>query len=154
MTANFQAEVFQNAYLPAGSTEVHALMTVTTLGAAIGKTSTARGDRLFGIICDTSGSMDGAKIQSAKKAIIQLIEMLPKDVHFFVIGGASRAKPIVSVMRADAINKEAAIKLVRSEITANGGTHISTWSAIGRSDHQTIKISGGYRWCRHSPAEA
>jgi von Willebrand factor type A C-terminal domain/von Willebrand factor type A domain len=127
MTANFQAEVFQNAYLPAGSTEVHAIMTVTTLGTAISETLKASGDRLFGIICDTSGSMDGAKIQSAKKAIIQLIEMLPEDVHFFVIAGSSRAKPIVSVMRADAINKEAAIKLIRSEITANGGTRISTW---------------------------
>jgi hypothetical protein len=127
MTANFQAEVFQNAYLPAGSTEVHAIMTVTTLGTAISETPQASGDRLFGIICDTSGSMDGAKIQSAKKAIIQLIEMLPEDVHFFVIAGSGRAKPIVSVMRADAINKEAAIKLIRSEITANGGTRISTW---------------------------
>jgi hypothetical protein len=81
MTANFQAEVFQNAYLPAGSTEVHALMTVTTLGAAIGKTSTARGDRLFGIICDTSGSMDGAKIQDAgtvrlKHSVEKLDEMV------------------------------------------------------------------------------
>jgi hypothetical protein len=127
MTANFQAEVFQNAYLPAGSTEVHAIMTVTTLGTAISESPQASSDRLFGIICDTSGSMDGAKIQSAKKAIIQLIEMLPEDVHFFVIAGSGRAKPIVSVMRADAINKEAAIKLIRSEITANGGTRISTW---------------------------
>jgi von Willebrand factor type A C-terminal domain/von Willebrand factor type A domain len=127
MTANFQAEVFQNAYLPAGSTEVHAIMTVTTLGTAISESPEVSSDRLFGIICDTSGSMDGAKIQSAKKAIIQLIEMLPEDVHFFVIAGSGRAKPIVSVMRADAINKEAAIKLIRSEITANGGTRISTW---------------------------
>jgi von Willebrand factor type A C-terminal domain/von Willebrand factor type A domain len=127
MTANFQAEVFQNAYLPAGSTEVHAIMTVTTLGTAISETLKASSDRLFGIVCDTSGSMDGAKIQSAKKAIIQLIEMLPEDVHFFVIAGSGKAKPIVSVMRADAINKEAAIKLIRSEITANGGTRISTW---------------------------
>ena len=116
MTANFQAEVFQNAYLPAGSTEVHAIMTVTTLGTAINSNPIISGDRLFGIICDTSGSMDGAKIQYAKKAIIQLIEMLPADVSFFVIGGAAKAKPIVSVMRADPINKEAAIKLVRSEI--------------------------------------
>ncbi len=135
MTANFKAEVFQNAYLPAGSTEVHAIMTVTSLEAATSETPKAssdssagtKGDRLFGIICDTSGSMDGAKIQAAKKAIIQLIEMLPEDVHFFVIAGSSRAKSIVSVMRADAINKEAAIQLIRSEITANGGTRISTW---------------------------
>jgi von Willebrand factor type A C-terminal domain/von Willebrand factor type A domain len=127
MTANFQAEVFQNAYLPAGSTEVHAIMTVTTLGTAISEIPKASSDRLFGIICDTSGSMDGAKIQSAKQAIIQLIEMLPEDVHFFVTAGANKAKPIVAVIQANAVNKEAAIRLVRSEITANGGTRISTW---------------------------
>jgi von Willebrand factor type A C-terminal domain/von Willebrand factor type A domain len=138
MTANFQAEVFQNAYLPAGNTEVHAIMTISTLGTAIGAAPSAPGDRLFGIICDTSGSMDGAKIQSAKKAIIQLIEMLPEDVNFFIIGGASRAKPIVAVMRAHAINKAAAIRLVRSEFTANGGTRISTWLEAAYQQFETM----------------
>jgi von Willebrand factor type A C-terminal domain/von Willebrand factor type A domain len=144
MTANFQAEVFQNSYLPAGSAEVHAIMTVSTLGEAGGAVnatnaaSNGSGARLFGIICDTSGSMDGAKIQAAKKAIIQLIEMLPADVNFFIIRGASNAKPIVPVMIATPENKEMAIRLVRLDVVANGGTKISTWLNAAYEQFQTM----------------
>ncbi len=137
MTANFQAEVFQNSYLPAGSSEVHAIMTVSTLGAAVGAAPASSGERLFGIICDTSGSMDGAKIQAAKKAIIQLVEMLPADVSFFIVGGASKAQVIVPVTQATAANKDRAMMLVRSEIRANGGTRISTWLDAAYEQFQT-----------------
>jgi von Willebrand factor type A C-terminal domain/von Willebrand factor type A domain len=140
MTANFQAEVFQNSYLPAGSTEVHAIMTVSTLGGAavVSSESNVGGEQLFGIICDTSGSMDGDKIQAAKKAIIQLIEMLPEDVSFFVIGGSSLAKTIVPVLLATPAHKEMAIKLVRSSISANGGTRISCWLDAALAQFQTM----------------
>jgi von Willebrand factor type A C-terminal domain/von Willebrand factor type A domain len=138
MTANFQAEVFQNPYLPAGSSEVHAIMTIITSGEVVETAPATGGERLFGIICDTSGSMDGAKIQAAKKAITQLVEMLPEDVSFFIIGGASKAKPIVPVMKATPINKDMAIKLVRSDIIANGGTKISTWLNAAHQQFQTM----------------
>jgi hypothetical protein len=137
MTANFQAEVFQNSYLPAGSSEVHAIMTVTTLGAAVGAPPASSGERLFGIICDTSGSMDGAKIQAAKKAIIQLVEMLPADVSFFIVAGSSKARVIIPVTQATAANKDRAIMSVRSDIIANGGTRISTWLNAAYEQFQT-----------------
>ena len=68
MVDSFKAEVFQNQYLPKGAEEVHAIMTVTAMSS--GATQDVRaplagGGRLFGIICDISGSMEGEKLVSA-----------------------------------------------------------------------------------------
>lgn len=122
MANEFKAEVFQNPYLPVGSGEVHAIMTVTA-GQPTGSSS---GQRQFGILCDTSGSMEGAKIVAAKEAIAKLIGMLPPDSSFFVIAGASYANVISGMAPATAEHKERALQALRW-VKADGGTYISTW---------------------------
>ena len=66
--ATFTADVFQNEYLPEGSTEVHAVVSVTCADAgAAGRTG--QGEAAEMILIDTSGSMDmpSAKIVAARE---------------------------------------------------------------------------------------
>jgi von Willebrand factor type A C-terminal domain/von Willebrand factor type A domain len=128
----FNAEVFQNPYLPQGAREVNAIMTITTSGDEGVTIVAPSNQRLFGIICDMSGSMGGAKIIAAKDAIVQIINLLPNDAAFFVVTGSSRAKLLVPLVNAVPENKMRAISQVK-EITANGGTLMSTWlhTALG-----------------------
>jgi uncharacterized protein YegL len=128
----FTAEVFQNPYLPQGAREVNAIMTITTAGNEGVVVSAHQNQRLFGIICDTSGSMGGAKMIAAKDAIIQIINLLPTDAAFFIVTGASRSKLLVPLVNAVPENKLRAISQVK-EISANGGTLMSTWlhTALG-----------------------
>ena len=88
--------------------------------------SSVSGDRLFGIICDTSGSMGGQKIRSAKDALIKVVNLLPEDAHFFIVTGASSARLVAPLTQATPENKQRAIVNIRS-IEASGGTLISTW---------------------------
>jgi hypothetical protein len=78
----FTAEVFQNPYLPQGAKEVNAIMTITTNGNDGIAVAAPKSQRLFGIICDTSGSMGGAKMIAAKEAIVQIINLLPTEAAF------------------------------------------------------------------------
>jgi uncharacterized protein YegL len=84
------------------------------------------GGRLFGIICDTSGSMGGHKIQAAKDAMVKIINLLPEDAFFFIISGSSSARLVLPLVNATRANKENAIAAIRA-IAAGGGTVISTW---------------------------
>jgi uncharacterized protein YegL len=128
----FTAEVFQNPYLSQGATQVNAIMTITSSGDDGVMVAAAKSQRLFGIICDTSGSMGGAKMIAAKDAIVQIINLLPTDAAFFIVTGASRAKLLVPLVNAVPENKLRAISQVK-EISANGGTVISSWlnTALG-----------------------
>ena len=123
MANQFTAQVFQNEYLPAGSAEVHAIMTITA-GEQVAAAS-AQG-QLFGIICDCSGSMEGQKIVSAREAMIQLIHLLPENCGFFVIAGEEMARVVAPLALAGPQAKQRAIDAVR-KIVAHGGTLISGW---------------------------
>ena len=119
----FKAEVFQNQYLPQGAKEVHAIMTVAADGLGV---ATSAG-RLFGIICDTSGSMDGGKIRAAKTAIARLIEMLPADASFFVVTGSQEA--VVRFPASPATPEN------RAPIHGTGGVADDAEQAAGGSGH-------------------
>jgi hypothetical protein len=122
MAGEFRAETFQNEFLPAGTGEVHAIMTVTSEeGTGIGGPA-----RLFGILCDVSGSMEGGKIVAAKAAMAKLVELLPDDCSFFVVTGSDDAQIICPVSRADAASKMRALTAIHG-VRAGGGTRISTW---------------------------
>ncbi len=136
MSTQFTAEVFQNQFLPQESREVHAIMTVNA-GENTEISSSVLGERLFGIICDTSGSMGGQKIRSAKDALIKVVNLLPEDAHFFMVTGASQAQLIVPLMQATPENKQQAIVNIRS-IEASGGTLISTWLNAARKQFQLM----------------
>ena len=133
--SNFKAEVFQNSYLAQGAKEVHAIMTISTTGG--GASSTTTRERLFGIICDVSGSMQGNKMQAAKIAIVKLIDLLPEDAHFFLVAGAYKATIVVPVTQATLQNKEQARQAVR-RIDAGGGTVISNWLTAAQSQFQQM----------------
>lgn len=123
----FKAEVFQNAFLPLGAREVNAIMTVTVEGG-VAITAGSSGEKIIGIICDTSGSMDGAKIYAAKEAMSRMITMLPADASFFVIAGSENAEVVMPTSRATPDNKHRALSAIR-QIHAIGGTCISFWLA-------------------------
>jgi hypothetical protein len=122
MANEFSAEVFQNAYLPAGAGEVHAIMTVTAAEATAAPVS----GRVFGILCDVSGSMEGGKLGAAKAAIAKLVEVLPADCSFFLVAGADTARTIAPLAPATVENKRHALEGIRN-IRAVGGTTISVW---------------------------
>ncbi len=125
MTTQFKAEVFQNQYLPQGTKEVHAIMTVTAVGGE-GVTAPSMGNKMFGIVCDISGSMGGDKIHAAKDAMVKIVNLLPEDTSFFIVTGASKAQLIFPLSKATPVNKELAIAAIR-KISAGGGTVISKW---------------------------
>lgn len=123
----FKAEVFQNKYLHEGAREVHAIMTVSIEGGEgveLGTSSSK--SRLFGVICDTSGSMGGGKIHAAKDAMVKVVNLLPSDAHFFIITGSTKAQLVFPLSKASIENKQRAIAAIK-QITANGGTVMSTW---------------------------
>lgn len=125
MSTQFKAEVFQNQFLPEGAKQVHAIMTVTAEGGE-GVAVTPSGGRLFGVICDTSGSMHGQKMYAAKSAIAKIVNLLPEDSFFFVVTGSSTASVVFPLTNATPANKERAIASIKA-IDAGGGTVISTW---------------------------
>ena len=114
MINQFKAEVFQNQFLPEGSTEVHAIMTVSS-GSEVSDVvsiSPTSGGRLFGIICDTSGSMGGEKIFAAKEAMSKIVNLLPADAHFFIVKGAGKASVVFPVSPANPTKKVEAIAAI------------------------------------------
>lgn len=139
MAGEFRAETFQNEFLPAGSGEVHAIMTVT---AGEGTTHTSSGGRLFGILCDTSGSMEGGKIVAARAAMAKLVELLPPDSSFFIVTGSDDGHLICPVARADAAAKQRA-QLAIHGVKASGGTKISRWLSVALQQFRSVP--GGIR---------
>lgn len=123
MPGQFKAETFQNQFLPAGSREVHAIMTVT---AGESTAASGTGERLFGILCDVSGSMEGGKMTAAKGAMARLVGMLPPECSFFIVAGADAAHLVCPIMRADAVGKQQALGAIHN-MRAFGGTRISNW---------------------------
>ncbi len=127
MASPFRAETFQNEFLPAGSHEVHAIMTVTAGDdAGAGLAGGPGGERTFGILCDVSGSMEGSKMQAAKEAMSRMVQTLPSDCSFFVVAGADSAQLVCPAMRADAAAKQHALQAIGG-MRAFGGTRISNW---------------------------
>ncbi|KAF3887737.1 MULTISPECIES: vWA domain-containing protein [Nostocales] len=125
MTTQFKAEVFQNQYLPQGAKEVHAIMTVSSEGSE-GVAAPSTGNRVFGIICDTSGSMGGDKIHAVREAMVKIVNLLPGNSYFFIISGTDDVRITVPILKATSENKEKAIAAIK-KVRADGGTIISSW---------------------------
>lgn len=85
------------------------------------------------LITDTSGSMQGAKMEQNKKALNYVIDALNPDDRFDIINFATDAdafKP--ELMTATADNKKKAHEFV-NELEARGGTNISGALSLGSS---------------------
>jgi uncharacterized protein YegL len=135
--ANFRAEVFQNQFMADGASEVHAIMTVAVDGAPGPAVVTGSG-KMFGILCDVSGSMSGEKMHAAKDAISKLVQILPEDIHFFLVAGSAAGQLIFPAQLATPDNKARAMIAIRG-MAAEGGTVISTWleQALSQFQRQT-----------------
>jgi len=129
----FQAEVYQNPYLPAGGDVVDAVITVTSSGAdvrALGPVSAAQV-----IMVDCSGSMANppTKISSAMAATAVAIDTLRDGVEFAVIAGragAAMVYPYGPQLRIASERTRSEAKQAVARLTADGGTAIGSWLSL------------------------
>ena len=126
----FQAQLHQNAYLPEGESNINAIVSVTCSGVegSEDKPAAQAGAGLaLGLLIDCSGSMgENRKMQSAKAALNQIIDLLPESTLFFIIAGNSYAEVIHACSPASEGNKSKAKAAVR-QLNSSGGTTISKW---------------------------
>jgi len=129
--AQFSCEVYQNEFLPEGGTDVHAVVTITCSGA--GEAGQGGDDAAEIIIVDTSGSMQGDRIQAAKAGAAAALDQIIDGTWFALIAGtdgATRAFPYanaVSAMVRMEPGARAAAKDSVSRLVAGGGTAIGSW---------------------------
>ncbi len=132
----FNANVFQNEYLPEGGQVVDAVVTVT---ATEGGTVEPVAEVVEVIVIDVSGSMNeggGAKIASARQATAAAIDVLRDGVKFAVVAGNHEARvlypraPRLEV--ASPKTREEAKRFV-AEVQGDGGTAMGTWLRGARS---------------------
>ena len=88
--AEFSATVYQNEHLPAGGTDVNAIVTITCVGAGIAG-QTGAGDAGEIIIIDTSGSMGDIDMEQAKVAAQAALAEIVDGTYFAVISGNGAA---------------------------------------------------------------
>jgi hypothetical protein len=126
---DFSLEVFQNEYVPEGTTAMDAIVTVTARGGR----SLAAGEAAEVLVIDTSGSMGTppGRILAARQAAREAIDGVRDGTLFAVIAGNERATTIFpawgsGLVVADASTRAAARESVR-HLKAGGGTAMSTW---------------------------
>jgi hypothetical protein len=138
MSINFNAEIFQNPYLSQGETRVNAIMTISADGnQSQAPIAPNGGEKLFGMIVDISGSMNGKKIVAAKEALCQMVQLIPEGTNFFIIAGNTRAHLVVPIVAANDQNRAKAQQAVRA-IASGGGTVISGWLNAALNEFQKM----------------
>jgi hypothetical protein len=136
----FQAEVFQNEYLPVDSTVVDAVVTVTSTGE--GGVATAAPTSAQIIMIDCSGSMADppTKMAEAKRATAAAIDTLPDGVPFAVVAGRNAATMTYpdqpGLVPASGATRAAAKEAVRG-LVASGGTAMGQWLELARRLFET-----------------
>jgi hypothetical protein len=132
----FTAETYQNEYLPEGTTEVNAIVTVTATGGG-GRAADGPVRAAEIVIVDTSGSMavPKRKIRAAKQATCASIDCIRDGVAFAVIAGSDDARLVfpeqAGLVAADDISRSAA-KAQVDQLKARGGTAIGKWLTLAR----------------------
>jgi hypothetical protein len=119
----FTLESFYNANLAVGATRLDAVISVTADAAATGSSL----KKVFGYMVDRSGSMGenrGQKMQSAKLALRQQINMLGPDDWFFIIAYDAEAQVLVPLSQVTPESRARAQDLVQ-RISPDGGTVMS-----------------------------
>jgi hypothetical protein len=129
--AEFAVAVDQNAYLSAGANRVDAVVSVTATG---GGAASVAPEALEMLIIDCSGSMQGDRIVSARRATAAAIAQLRDGVLFTVIAGSSgaaQAYPKRGAARADDTTRAEATQAVQ-RLNASGGTRYTAWLDLAR----------------------
>ena len=136
----FGLEVNQNRYLPAGGTQMHAIVSVTGRWATGEDGRPVRPDppRLAEVlVIDCSGSMADppTKIAAARRATAAAIDVLSDGVRFAVVEGTHQARvvypPEPGLATASAETRQRA-KAVVARLAAAGGTAMGSWLAAAR----------------------
>ena len=129
---NFDAQVYQNEYLPEGADEVNAIVTVTAQPRSPGWRGDHRSTAAEIIIVDCSTSMNypETKMQAARQATAAAIDALRPGVRFAIIGGSHEASVRFpqsgGLVPATPVTKAAAKRTV-ARLQAGGGTAIGRW---------------------------
>ncbi len=123
--AEWKTEVFENEYLAADATEVHAIVSITCSGAG---TAGQAGAAAEVIIVDTSGSMSSprTKIKAARDAAAAAIDEIVDGTWFAVISGDAGATLAFPMTQADDSTRAEAKAAVQG-FDASGGTAIGSW---------------------------
>ncbi len=123
--AEWKTEVFENEYLAADASDVHAIVSITCSGAGTAGQSGAAAEV---IIVDTSGSMSSprTKIKSAREAAAAAIDEIVDGTWFAVISGDAGATLAFPMTLADESTRTEAKAAVQG-FDASGGTAIGSW---------------------------
>ena len=137
--SGFSVTVDQNAYLPEGSGQVDAIVTVSSASGAGPVAAAPAQERVEILMIDHSGSMGmptNLKMEEAKRATWAAIDAIPDGVNFAIIAGSHESQmvypPGPSTARADAITRDQAKRSVLS-VQPQGGTAIGNWLLTARS---------------------
>jgi hypothetical protein len=128
--ANWKAEVFENEFLAADATDVHAIVSIECSDS--GSAGSSGGSAAEIIVVDCSGSMASphAKIVAARKAAAVAIDAITDGTYFAVIAGNHEARLVYpfnqGMVVADERTRNDAKEAVRHLDTA-GGTPIGKW---------------------------
>jgi len=132
---SFKAEVFQNEYLPADSTVVDAVVTVTAAGKGASAGSTPSVAQVIMIDCSGSMAQPGTKMSEAIRATRAAIDSLPDGVEFAVVAGRQHASMVYpsneGLVVASKRTRGEAKDVVR-RLTASGGTAMGQWLDLAR----------------------
>ncbi len=127
----FTVEVFQNEFLPAGGSDVNAIVTVTSPDSGQPQQPTGAGAAEI-IIIDCSGSMGApqSKIVEARAATSAAIDAIRDGVAFAIIAGTERARPVFPadgrLAQAGGASRAEAKRAV-ADLRPGGGTAIGQW---------------------------
>jgi hypothetical protein len=131
--AAFQAEVYQNEYLPTGGQVVDAVVTVTASGEGITAGSTPTAAQVIMIDCSGSMANPPTKIAAAKMATATAIDTLRDGVEFAVVAGragSTMVYPYGPELRVASPQTRTEAKQAVSQLVADGGTAIGTWLGL------------------------
>lgn len=132
----FTVDIYQNEFLPEGTGQVNAVITVTVSGAepAVPGTGTAAGEI---IIIDCSGSMSSpwTKIAEARAATAAAVDVIRDGVAFAVIAGTHEAALVFpadgTLAVADPESRDKAKSAV-PDLVPGGGTAMGQWLKLVR----------------------
>ncbi|HEY4020118.1 MAG TPA: VWA domain-containing protein [Pseudonocardiaceae bacterium] len=129
----FRVDSYQNEYLPAGSRQVNAILTVTAEGTPSAQPAAGHAAVVIIVDCSTSMMYPREKIRAAKQATSVAIDTLREGTEFAVIAGTDHARLAFptngSMAIADAAGRAAAKRAVQA-LDANGGTAIGSWLTL------------------------
>jgi hypothetical protein len=129
----FMAETHQNEYLPAGATEVNAIVTVTAVGGPSGGGRSRRAAEVVILDCSGSMAMPTVKWREALTATAAAVDAIRDGVAFAVIAGNHGVQPVYpadgSLAEAND-NSRALAKKAIDLMTPGGGTAIGRWLGL------------------------